>query len=183
MIAETIRWILTNATLVLCVAAVICAALSRAATPWPRRYLAWLLLLGVGMDGIWAGIFHVFFPAIASAQIGWQPSPFEAEIGVADMSMGIVAVIAFWRSLSFQSAIAVYAALFFTGVSIGHFVQAFGHGNFAPDNFGVMLILTLARIVALGGLLWAAWRTHPHDLQTPAFGARPGAAAAQAPGR
>jgi hypothetical protein len=163
MIAEIIRWVLTNATLVLCILAVACAAMSGRATPWPRRYLSWLLLLAVGVDGIWGGTFHIFFPEIASAQIGWQSSPFEAEIGIADASMGLVAIIAFWRSLSFQSAIACYAILFFIGVAIGHFVQAFGHGNFAPDNFGMLLVLTLVRVVALAGLLWAAWREEPHQ--------------------
>jgi hypothetical protein len=157
MIAQSIRFVLTNLPMLLCIAAIACAASFKSPEHWSRRYLSWLLLLAVGVDGIWAGIFHVFFPTIASAQIGWQPSPFEFEIGIADISLGVVAVASFWRSLSFQSAIASYAIIFYAGVTIGHFVQAFEHGDFAADNFGMLLALTIVRAVALAILLKVSW--------------------------
>lgn len=157
MIAQAIRMILTNLPVILCIAAIAFAALSRSDVHWSHRYLSWILLLAVGFDSIWAGVFHVFFPAIASAQIGWEPSPFEYEVGIADIALGIVAVISFWRSLSFQSAVAAYAILFYVGVSIGHFIQAFGHGDYAVDNFGLLLLLTVARALVLAILLVIAW--------------------------
>lgn len=160
MIADFVRWILTNMTLVLCILSVTCAVCFGRAGPWPRRYLSWLLFLAIGVDGVWAGIFHIAFPQIASSQIGWQTSPFETETGVADFAMGIVAITAFWSTLQFQSAIALYAILFYTGVSIGHFIQAFRNDDYATDNFGIMLALTIIRIFALGGLLWVNWRRH-----------------------
>jgi hypothetical protein len=158
MIAQSIKFVLSNLPILLCLAAALCAALARGDTPWPRRYLSWILLLAVGVDGLWAGVFHVFFPAIASAQIGWQQSPFEFEIGIADIALGLVAVIAFWRSLAFQSAIATYAIIFYGGVVIGHLIQALEHGDYAADNFGILLVLTIGRAAALAALLWAAWR-------------------------
>ncbi len=158
MIAQTVRTILTNLPTFLFVAAVICPSLMTRDQPWPRRYLSWILLLAVGIDGLWAGIFHVFFPAIASAQIGWQQSPFEFEVGIADLALGLIGVLSFWRSLAFQSAVAIYAIVFYGGVAIGHFVQAFREGDYAADNFGLLLILTIARAIALAILLWAAWR-------------------------
>lgn len=158
MIADTIRTILTNLPAFLCIAAVICATLIRRDQHWARRYLSWILLLAVGVDGLWAGLFHVFFPAIASAQIGWQQSPFEFEVGIADIALGAVAVLAFWRSLSFQSAVALYAIIFYVGVTVGHFVQAFQNNDYAADNFGLLLALTIARAIALLILLWAAWK-------------------------
>jgi hypothetical protein len=163
MIADTIRTILTNLPAFLCFAAIACAALRNRDHPWAHRYLSWILLLAVGVDGLWAGLFHVFFPAIASAQIGWEQSPFEFEIGVADIALGAIAVISFWRSLSFQSAAALYAIIFYGGVSIGHFMQAFRNDDYAADNFGVMLALTIARAVALSVLLWAAWKQTPSE--------------------
>lgn len=158
MIADAIKLVVSNVPLIMFVAAILIATVARRPAPVAERYLAWLLLLSVGIDGIWAGVFHIFFPGVASAEIGWQPSPFEFEIGVADLSLGIVAVISFWRSLSFRSAIAVFAALFYAGVVVGHFEQAFMHGDYSPDNFGVMLIVTILRVVLLSFLVWAAWR-------------------------
>lgn len=158
MIADAIKLVLSNVPLIMFVAAMLIATLVRRPAPVAERYLAWLLLLSVGIDGIWAGVFHIFFPGVASGAIGWDASPFEFEIGVADLSLGIVAVISFWRSLSFKSAIAFFAALFYAGVVVGHFNQAFVHGDYSPDNFGIMLVVTILRVVLLGGLLWAVWR-------------------------
>ncbi len=172
MIADSIRTILANLPVFLCIAAIVCAALRRRDGHWPRRYLSWILLLAVGVDGLWAGLFHVFFPAVASAQIGWQQSPFEFEIGVADIALGVIAVLAFWRSLAFQSAVAIYAIVFYGGVSIGHVVQALRNGDYAADNFGLLLVLTVARAIALLVLLWAAWRQDPSGRVAEDFRAR-----------
>jgi hypothetical protein len=172
MIADTIRTLLSNLPALLCIAAIVCATLRRDGDHWTARYLSWILLLAVGVDGLWAGIFHVFFPAIASAQIGWQQSPFEFEIGIADIALGAIAVISFWRSLSFQSAVASYAIIFYGGVSIGHFVQAFQNHDYAADNFGVLLALTIARAIALAILLWAVWKHAPADRLQESFRVR-----------
>ena len=143
MIADTIRTILTNLPAFLCVAAVICATLIRRDQHWARRYLSWILLLAVGVDGLWAGLFH--------------------EVGVADIALGAVAVLAFWRSLSFQSAVALYAIIFYVGVTVGHFAQAFQNNDYAADNFGLLLALTIARAIALSILLWTAWKQSPSE--------------------
>lgn len=160
MIADAIQFILTNLPAFLCLAAVLIPAFVQRDRPWPHRYLAWVLLLAVGVDAVWAGLFHIFFPQIASAQIGWQPSPYEFEVGVADAAYGIIAIIAFWRSLPFKQAIASFAVLYYVGVSIGHFMQA-SAGDTSPDNFGLLLILTIARAVLLVVLLWLTSRS-PH---------------------
>jgi hypothetical protein len=158
MIATVIKLVFTNVPLIMFVAAIAAATLSKRPAPVAERSLAWLVLLAVGIDGIWAGVFHIFFPGIASKEIGWAASPFEFEIGVADLAMGIVAVIAFRRSLEFKSAVALYAILFYAGVAVGHVHQAIAHHNFAPDNFGMLLLITFLRMVLLIVLLRAAWR-------------------------
>ena len=44
------------------------------------------------------------FPAVAAAHIGWQTSPFQFEVGMADLAIGITACLSFWRDLSFKAA-------------------------------------------------------------------------------
>ena len=158
MITNAIRLVLTNVPAIMFVAALLIAWLRHEPKSAPERYLAWFLLLSVGVQGIWAGFFHIFYPHIASGEIGWDASPFEYEIGVADLSIGLVAVASFWRSLSFKSAVAAMAVLFYIGVAIGHFNQAFAHGNYSRDNFGLLLIITLVSIPLLTWLVWASWR-------------------------
>ncbi|KAB2685875.1 DUF6790 family protein [Brucella pseudogrignonensis] len=159
MIADAIRFILSNLPSILTLIAfcVVLAIHKRDHTG--THQLSWLLLLAVGIDGVWAGIFHVFFPAIASAQIGWLPSPFETEIGIADLAMGVVAITAFWCSRGFKCAIALYAILFYIGTAMGHISQALTAGDFAPDNIGPLLIATLLRTLLLIYLLNKIRRT------------------------
>lgn len=145
MIANSISFILSNLPSILTLIALIIALALRGSDHTGERRFGWLLLLAVGIDGLWAGFFHIFFPQLASAQIGWSPSPFETEIGIADFAMGVVAIIAFWNSLSFKCAIALYAIIFYVGAAIGHVHDAIVSANFAPDNFGPLLIATLLR--------------------------------------
>jgi len=159
--ADAIRLILTNIPAILFVAALLIAWLSHTPASVPERYLAWFLLLTVGVESLWAGLYHVFFPATAAAFIGWQVSPFQFEIGIADLAIGATAVVSFWRGLEFKSAVVCYTVLFYAGVAIGHVHQALASGDAAPGNFGLLLLMTLVKIALLSGLLWAARRTGP----------------------
>ena len=117
-----------------------------------ERLLDRLLLLPVGVGSVWGGFFHVAFPQMAAASIGWQDSPFQLEIGVADMAIGVTAIVAFWRSLDFNSAVVWYIVLFNIGVAIGHVRDAMA-GNLAANNFGLLLLMTVVEIVLLPWLL------------------------------
>lgn len=152
--AETIRFVLTNLPVILFFVALLIPIIRRHSSA--TDYLAWLLLLSVGVDMLWAGLFHVFFPSIASAQIGWQMSPFEFEIGVADIAMGITAMVAFWRSWDFKAAVVIYVVLFYIGVTVGHIREAVTSADYAPDNFGPLLALTVVKIPLLTTLLWSS---------------------------
>lgn len=70
MIAEAIGFALRNLPAVLLVLALVMASLRSSPQPAAERYLAWLLLLPIGVTGLWAGISHVVFPATAAAHIG-----------------------------------------------------------------------------------------------------------------
>jgi disulfide bond formation protein DsbB len=137
MIAETIGFLLRNLPAVLFVVAIAVAALRRGHGPAAERFLAWILLLPIGITGLWAGLFHVFFPATAAAHIGWQTSPFQFEVGMADLAIGVTACLAFWRDLPFKAAAVCAAAIFLLGDAVGHVRQMMVAGNFAPGNAGV----------------------------------------------
>jgi hypothetical protein len=65
-----------------------------------ERFLSWILLLRIGITGLWAGAFHVFFPATAAKLIGWEVSPFQFEVGMADLAIGATACVAYWCDLA-----------------------------------------------------------------------------------
>ena len=135
--AETIAFVLRNLPVFLFVAALIFAWLGRSGAPIADRLLDWVLLLPIGVSGIWAAVFHLFFPEIAAADIGWEPSPFQFEVGMADLALGVTACISFWRSLDFKAAVVIVNAIFLLGDAIGHVRQMIAEGNFASGNAGV----------------------------------------------
>jgi hypothetical protein len=155
--AEVISYILSNIPAVCFALALIVAFLRHDGRSYAARLLDWMLLLPVGVGGVWAGFFHITFPAMVAQSIGWQPSPFQFEIGVADAAIGVAGIVSFWRALPFKAAVVLYIVLFNFGVAVGHVREALG-GNFAPNNFGLLLVITLAEMVLLPLLLRAASR-------------------------
>jgi hypothetical protein len=137
MVGEAIGFFLRNLPAFLFAAALVFASLLRGSGGAAERLLAWILLLPIGVTGLWAGISHIFFPAMAAAHIGWQVSPFQFEVGMADLAIGVTACIAFWRDLSFKAAAVCAASVFLLGDAIGHVREMMVAGNFAPGNAGL----------------------------------------------
>lgn len=148
MIRSAIEFVLSNFPAILFVAAFVLAAVTKSPAYFPARLLGWLIL-SIGIAYTWAGFFHIVFPHVAASSIGWQVSPFQFEIGVADVSIGIVAIVSFWRSLDFKGPVVGYLTLFSIGVAIGHFREAIYAGNTSKDNFGLLLVITLVHAVLL----------------------------------
>jgi hypothetical protein len=152
MIGAIIGFTLENLPAILFVIAILAGLLSRH-RPRSEAFLSWLLLLAIGVTAIWAAIYHLFFPKFAAAFIGWQPSPFQFEVGVADLAYGVTACIAFWRSLPFKSAVVCISAIALLGDAVGHIHQILLVGNFAAGNAGVVfycdILVPVAAITAL----------------------------------
>jgi hypothetical protein len=72
MVAHIIGFLLQNLPALLFVVALVVAAAQRRQGPLAERFLSWILLLPIGITGLWAGAFHVFFPATAAKLIGWE---------------------------------------------------------------------------------------------------------------
>ncbi len=161
MVGQVIAFVLGNLPAFLLVAALLAAAMSHTPANAPERYLAWLLLLPVGGAGLWAATFHLFFPAMAARMIGWDPSPFQFEVGMADLAIGAVAVLSFWRDLSFKAAVVMINAIFLLGDAFGHVKQMIVAGNFAPGNAGTPFVMDIVLPVATLALLMAARRREP----------------------
>lgn len=160
MIAQLIGFSIRNLPAILFVLALIIALTGRNDSK-AERLLAWILLLPIGLTGIWAGIFHVFFPAIAAAHIGWQVSPFQFEVGMADFAIGVTACAAFWGDLNFKAAAVMAAAIFLLGDAVGHARQMLAAGNFAPGNAGVPFYMdVVCPVLAICLFVWAKRSRH-----------------------
>src|ERR1700761_1266236 len=158
MIASAVRFLVQTLPAVLFLLALLIAAATRRDGPVAERFLSWILLLPIGVTGLWAGAFHVFLPKTAASLIGWQVSPFQFEVGVADLAIGVTACIAFWRDLEFKAAAVCAASIFLLGDAVGHVREMAVAGNFAPGNAGVPFYMDVICPVLSIALLFAARR-------------------------
>src|SRR6204780_4651459 len=99
-------------------------------------YLLYLLVIYVGMMGLLTAYAHVFRPMQTSASIGWSTSPYEYEVGMADLTMGVLGVLCVWFRGNFWLATAIGNAVWFLGDAVGHVRQEFEYNNHASNNSG-----------------------------------------------
>ena len=117
------------------------ARIGRRVVTWP--YLVWgeLLFYAVGLTLVYIGLLHAFAQPMAARYIGWDPSPFEWELGWAEVGLGIVALFSLWRGYNTRLAVTIVFAVFALGSAVQHINQIKCCGNYAPGNAGLALWL------------------------------------------
>lgn len=131
------------------------------------RLLRYLFLFPLGIQGVWAFIGHVFFPQQSAASIGWAPSPFQYEVGVANLGLGLACIYAAFRGFEARIAAAIVAGCFLLGAGIGHIRDIVATGNLAAGNAGpIMFTDFLTPIAILALLFFASERWKPKSAAT-----------------
>ena len=127
--------------------AVIAASIHLASSPRRRSsgaaiagtYLVYLLVIYVGLMGLLTAYAHVFRPIQTSASIGWSTSPYEYEVGMADLTVGVLGVLCVWLRGNFWLATAIANAVWLLGDAVGHLRQIVVQNNHAANNSGIFL--------------------------------------------
>ena len=134
-------WVLENMSLVTLLLALVLGSLAAkrkgpsAGGGWEPTVF-WLLLLFVGGGGLYAGFSHLFDPARVAAEIGWRRSPFQWDVGVADVMIGMLGVVGAFMSRSFRWAVVLAFTVWYWGDAVGHVRQVESVRNFAPGHAG-----------------------------------------------
>jgi hypothetical protein len=108
-----------------------------------KTYLLHLLFIYVGLMGLLTAYAHVFRPIETSASIGWSTSPYEYEVGMADLTVGLLGVLCAWFRGNFWLATAIANAVWLLGDAIGHIQQITLNNNHAANNSGIFLIVEI----------------------------------------
>jgi hypothetical protein len=103
-------------------------------------YLLYLLFFYVGVMGVLTAYAHVFRPIETSASIGWSTSPYEYEVGMADLTVGVLGVLCLKFRGNFWLATAIANAVWLLGDAIGHVRQMTLNNNHAANNSGIFLV-------------------------------------------
>ena len=117
-------------------------------------YLVYLLLIYVGVMGLFTAYYHVFRPLQASASIGWSTSPYEYEVGMADLTVGVLGVLCVVFRREFWVATAIANAVWLLGDAVGHVREMVIHNNHAENNAGIFLVFEFVMPVLILGLVF-----------------------------
>ena len=120
------------------------------------RLVRAVLFFPLGLMSLWAAFGHIFFPEMSAHTIGWQTSPFQYEVGVANLGIGLAALYATFRSHEAQVATCLVAVGFLGGAGVGHIRDILETGNLAPGNAGPILYTDFLTPIAILALLWFA---------------------------
>jgi hypothetical protein len=161
IVDQVIRFFLSNFTLTFFLLGLIAAVLSLGFKKrnWTKgniveALLSWFLFFSFGISNLYNFVVHVFFGDIAAHFIGWENSPFQAEVGFASLGFAVVAFLAFKGSFDTRLAALIAPACFLWGAAIGHVVEMLQSHNFAPGNAGVIFYTDIFLPVIGLFLLW-----------------------------
>jgi len=107
---------------------------------WPEELVQFGVYYLIGWAGIGGGISHLFFGNKISASIGWERSPFETEIGLANLGFGIAGVLALNYGPEFWWAVIIANSVFRVGAGVGHIRSMARDRNFAVNNTSILAV-------------------------------------------
>jgi hypothetical protein len=129
--------------------------------------LRYLFLFPLGVQGLWAFVGHVFFAEQSAASTGWATSPFQYEVGVANLGLGLASIYVAFRGFEARFAVAIAAACFLIGAGIIHILDIVEQGNLAPGNAGPIMVTDfLTPITVLVLLALASGKLRPKSPAT-----------------
>jgi hypothetical protein len=146
--AGILFFILGNFTLSFLVVGLIASGVALLRAPKPltaavivEALFSYFLLFSIGFSLLYNFVLHTFFGEMAAGFIGWQNSPFQAEVGFASLGFAVVGFLAFRRSFDLRLAAIVGPALFFFLAGVAHVRQIVIAHNYAPGNAGIFLYM------------------------------------------
>jgi hypothetical protein len=157
--------LLANYTLTLLVLGLMAAGISLWGRPRPltaavvvEDVFAYFLLCSVGVSFVYSFVVHVFFGEMTAKFIGWEPSPFQTELGMACLGYAVVGFLACRGDFGLRAAAVIGPAIFLVGAAAGHIYQMLVAQNFAPGNAGVIFYTDLMIPLIGAVLLWLQHR-------------------------
>jgi hypothetical protein len=123
-----------------------------------ETFLIYLLGLGVVGSGIGGFAGHLFLSDLVAESIGWEAgSPFQLEMGFANLALAVLGIVAIGRRDGFREATVTAATVVGVGATIVHVVDILQTGNLAPGNT-VQIVSNLLRPALLIAFLSAIRR-------------------------
>lgn len=142
---------------------------ARSRTRRVELFLMYLLGISVGAGGLGGAFGHLVLPDVVAEGVGWPTgSPFQLEMGFANLALGVLGLVAVSRRDGFRTATIIAVTILGVGATAVHLWDIAATGNLAPGNT-VQNVANLLDPVLLIALTWLAARTAHTDADSPAF--------------
>lgn len=113
----------------------------------------WTAFFALGLTGFFTFVMHAIYPDMTAANIGWQPSPFQYEVAIADLGFGLLAFLSVKASYGFRLATVIGIACWLWGNAIGHIHQMIQNNGFTSGNaaswFWMDILLPIIIIICI----------------------------------
>jgi len=131
--------------------------------------LIYVLAISVGANGLSGAFGHLFLSDLIAESVGWATgSPFQLEMGFANLAVGILGLMAVGRRDGLRTAAIILTTIIGVGATSVHIMDIVAHGNLAPGNT-IQNIGNLLDPILLIGLTWWSSRLAGSDWNSAAF--------------
>jgi hypothetical protein len=130
-------------------------------------FIVYLLAISVGANGIGGAFGHLFLSDLIAEGVGWPAgSPFQLEMGFANLLIGVLGIMAISRRDGFRMAVIIATTILGVGATSVHIMDIAATGNLSPGNT-IINLSNLLDPVLLIGLTWLASRNVAADAANP----------------
>ena len=124
-------------------------------------YLIYLFMLGVAASGLSGFVGHLFTADAVAESIDWpKGSPFQQEMGFANLALGVLGFLAAGRRDGFREATVIAVAVVGVGATFVHVTDIVQEGNLAGGN-SIQNVGNLLKPAVLIPLLLLSRRAEP----------------------
>ncbi len=132
-------------------------------------FMLYLLAISVGANGLSGAFGHLFLSDMVAEAVGWPSgSPFQLEMGFANLLLGVLGLMAISHRDGLRTATILATAIIGFGATSVHLSDIAATGNLAPGNT-LQNVSNLLDPILLIGLSRLAARSTDPDAESPAF--------------
>ncbi len=122
--------------------------------PVLETILLWLLVIKVGLGGLWAFLGHYFKSDDVAAYIGWPAGNlFQKEVAFTNLALATCGLLSFFFRGEFWLATIIFTSVFLIGAFSVHLEDMLKNGNKNPGNAGPVFFADI--IIPL--VLWSLY--------------------------
>jgi hypothetical protein len=148
-------------TLIFPVIAIVGAAVQLARSRRPRTlghasevFLVWFLVVWAGIGSVFTFLSHTLLAEQTARAIGWPTgNPFQSEVAVANLVVGVLGILCYWIRGNFWLATVIATSVWLLGDAVVHIYHIVVNQNYHPGNAGLPfyfdILLPLLLIVLL----------------------------------